>query len=59
MWRSTEAPPSPPTPSDILENPLPSQKRKGCDLWRFEAASQALRPLSSLYTEEEQFMELF
>lgn len=28
-------------------------------LWRSEAASQALRPPSSLYTEEEQFMELF
>lgn len=28
-------------------------------LWRSEAASQALRPLSLRYTEEEQFMELF
>lgn len=28
-------------------------------LWRSEAASQALHPPSSLYTEEEQFMELF
>lgn len=28
-------------------------------LWRSEAASQALRLPSSLYTEEEQFMELF
>lgn len=28
-------------------------------LWRSETASQALHPLSSLYTEEEQFMELF
>lgn len=28
-------------------------------LWRSEAASEALRPPSSRYTEEEQFMELF
>ena len=27
-------------------------------LWRSEAASQALRPPSSMFTEEEQFMEL-
>lgn len=48
-------------PSDILENPLPCQKRKGCDIW---GGLKQLPKLSAhwahcILKKEKQFMELF
>lgn len=59
-WKCT-APPAPPQEALGHSRKSTSQSEtKGVRyLWRSEAASQAFRPLSSLCTEEEQFMELF